>query len=86
MRMRILLTLFTYCACVAPLPAQDEAAEPAADQASEPIIITDDETKKAEPAEDDSGAADARAEGDDDRFIPSRETDPDEQVIFPIDI
>jgi len=78
---RIMLILFAGFVLAARLPAQEEATE------SEPIIIeAEDEADESADAED-QGAAAARAEeADEDRFIPSREVPPDEQVIFPIDI
>jgi hypothetical protein len=75
------MVLFVYAALAAPLPAQDTTDE------AEPIIVVEEENAEAEAEEGEgTGAADARAADDDDRFIPSREVPPDEEVIFPIDI
>ena len=81
MQTRHVLILVAGLVVGARLLAQDEAAE------SEPIVIESGEAaQESEPAED-SGAADARAaDEDEDRFVPSAEVPPNEQVIFPIDI
>jgi hypothetical protein len=81
MRIRLFLVLFVMAGLTGPLPAQDTADE------AEPIVVVEEESAEAEAEDGEgTGAADARAAEDDDRFIPSREVPPDEEVIFPIDI
>jgi hypothetical protein len=83
MQKRALFILFAYCSLMVQASAQEDSAD-AAD--AEPIIIEAEEPTDSSDDGESSGAAEARAEDDDERFIPSREIPPDEQVIFPIDI
>jgi hypothetical protein len=81
MRVRLLLIVFVFAGLVGPLPAQDTTDE------AEPIVVVEEESAEADAEDGEgTGAADARAAEEDDRFVPSREVPPDEEVIFPIDI
>lgn len=82
MHKRALLILFGYSLLMVQASAQEDSAETAD---AEPIIIEAEDANASDDG-DPGGAADARAEDDDERFIPSREIPPDEQVIFPVDI
>lgn len=81
MRYTVFLTALVGALAAGLLAAQDEAEQDA------PIVVVEEEGNEADSTDPESrGAAEARAEAEEDRFVPSRETDPDEQVIFPVNI
>jgi hypothetical protein len=81
MRLQFCVLLIGGLLLSSPLVAQDEAPVESAAEAPAPAPAS-----AAESAAETAGAAAARAETDDDDFVPSEEIPPDEQVVFPVDI